>query len=67
LRDHNYYDREKYLAKFEDVWRNLQNRKIVQRDLNEIRNSDLFKYSPYKALNDDQYEVVSAVYQEILE
>lgn len=65
LRDHEYFDRETYLAKFETIWKELQKRKIVTKDLNEIRNSDLFKYSPYKALNTDQYEVVSNIYDEI--
>ena len=65
LRDHEYFDRETYLAKFETIWKELQKRKIVTKDLNEIRNSDLFKYSPYKALSTDQYEVVSSIYDEI--
>lgn len=65
LRDHHYYDREKYLAKFEEIWKELQHKKIVYKDLNEIKNSDLFKYSPYKALNEDQYEVVSKIYEDI--
>lgn len=65
LRDHHYYDREKYLAKFEGIWQQLQKENIVHKDLNDIKNSDLFKYSPYKALNVDQYEVVSAIYEKI--
>ncbi len=67
LKDHHYYDRERYIAKFEEVWKELIKRKIVSKELNEIRNSDLFKYSPYKSLNEDQYEIVSSIYNEIKE
>lgn len=65
LRDHEYFDRKKYLAKFEHIRKELQKKGIVNKDLNEIRNSDLFKYSPYKALSEDQYEVVSQIYDDI--
>jgi len=65
LKDHDYFDRETYLAKFETIRKELQKRGIVTKDLNEIRNSDLFKYSPYKALNTEQYEVVSNIYDKI--
>ena len=40
IRDHHYYDREKYLAKFEDIWKDLQEKEIVHKDLNEIRKND---------------------------
>jgi hypothetical protein len=65
LRDHNYFDREKYLAKFEIIWKELIKRGLVDKELNDIKNSDLFKYSPYKALNVDQYEIVSSIFEEI--
>ena len=45
LKNHNYYDKEKYKAKFELIWKKLQDMKIVSKDLVQIRNSDLFKYS----------------------
>ncbi len=65
IKNHHYFDREKYLAKFEEIWKELQQKKIVYKDLNEIKNSDLFKYSPYKSLNNDQYEVVTKIYEQI--
>ncbi len=65
LRDHNYFDREKYIAKFEVLRKTLKDRWVVHKDLKEIQNSDLFKYSPYKALNPDQYAVVENIYNDI--
>jgi len=57
LSNHGYYDREKYQAKFELLWEDLIKIGLVKRSLVEIRNDDLFKYSPYKALTDDQLYV----------
>jgi uncharacterized protein len=59
LQNHDYFDRERYQGKFEILWKNLQDLKIAQKDLLQIRNSDLFKYSPYKTLTDDQYMVAT--------
>jgi len=65
--DANYYDRERYQAKFEIIWKELKNLKIVQNDLFQIENSDLFKYSPYKSLTEDQLQVVNNILDSIKE
>lgn len=43
---------------FIDIWSKLIESKIVSKSLAEIENSELFKYSPYKSLNEDQYNSV---------
>lgn len=58
LINHNYYQQDLYKNLFKEVWNKLIERKIVSKSLAEIENSELFKYSPYKALNEDQYESV---------
>ena len=65
LQNHNYYDRERYQAKFEVLWEKLQSMHLAQKDLREIRNSDLFKYSPYKTLTDDQYAVAKEIIEKV--
>lgn len=55
---HNYYQQEKYDLTFEQIWSELHKRKLVQNKLEKIYNSDLFKYSPYKSLTNDQYDSV---------
>lgn len=55
LQNHNYFDREKYQGKFEVLWKKFQKMGLAENDLLQIRNTDLFKYSPYKTLTDDQY------------
>jgi DUF2075 family protein/DNA replication protein DnaC len=58
LVDHNYYQREQYNKLFEHVWEHLLAQKYAKNPLTRIDNSDLFKYSPYKALTADQHESV---------
>lgn len=58
LINHNYYQQDFYRNLFKEIWNKLIERKIVTKSLLEIENSELFKYSPYKALNEDQYNSV---------
>lgn len=67
LQNHDYYDRERYQAKFETLWEQLCEKQFAHQSLFDIRNSDLFKYSPYKTLSDDQYFVATHLLNEICE
>lgn len=58
LVNHNYYQQDLYKNLFKEIWNKLIEKKIVSKSLTEIENSELFKYSPYKALNEDQYKSV---------
>lgn len=58
LINHNYYQQDLYKNLFKEVWNKLIEKKIVTKSLAEIENSELFKYSPYKSLNEDQYNSV---------
>ena len=62
LVNHNYFDRDRYRAKLETIWKKLQGLKLVKRELSDIENSELFKYSPYKALTEDQTAVADELY-----
>ena len=53
--DADYYDRDTYRRSFDEIFELLRTREqLFQRTLPEIINSDLFKLSPFKALNHDQ-------------
>ena len=55
ITDANYFSRQEYQRSFEEVFETLrENEHLFQRTLPEIINSDLFKLSPFKALNHDQ-------------
>ena len=67
IADKQYYKKQEYDKKFELLWRKLQREKLVKHSLEEIENSDLFKYSPYKELNDNQRSAVETIIQRIRE
>jgi DUF2075 family protein/DNA replication protein DnaC len=58
LINHKYYQQDLYKNLFKEVWNKLVEKKIVTKSLTEIENTELFKYSPYKSLNEDQYNSV---------
>lgn len=58
LINHNYYQQDLYKDLFKEVWNKLIEKKFVTKSLTEIENSEIFKYSPYKSLNEDQYNSV---------
>jgi DUF2075 family protein/DNA replication protein DnaC len=63
LLHHHYYEQELYKDLFRQIWAQLMKRKVVKRSLAEIENSQVFKYSPYKSLNEDQYLSVLEILQ----
>lgn len=65
LKNHNYYDRPKYKAKFEDIWKQFLEMGIAKSTLEDLKNTDLFKYSPYKSLTDDQLLVARKIFKDI--
>ena len=65
IRDHNYYQRDEYKAKCEVIWKELIEKKLVQKEVYEIENSDLFKYSPYKSLTEEQHHFVKQLVEDI--
>lgn len=67
LQNHNYYQKEMYENKFIEIWLKLKTKGLVEHDLKEIANSDLFKYSPYKALTTDQYMIVNNILSDLAE
>jgi uncharacterized protein len=58
LINHNYYQQDLYKDLFKEIWNKLIEKKVVSKSLLEIENSEIFKYSPYKSLNEDQYKSV---------
>ncbi len=65
LKNHNYYDKVKYKAKFEIAWEHLRQMGLAKNTLEDIKNSDLFKYSPYKSLTEDQFTVARQIFKDI--
>ncbi|UJP09391.1 DUF2075 domain-containing protein [Microbacterium sp. KUDC0406] len=67
LTDAQYYDRELYRESFRDVFEALRSEGLFSRSIPQIENSDLFKLSPFKALNSDQAIAVTDIVEGLLE
>ena len=56
--NHDYFQKRNYFELFENIWDNLKLEHVVSKDILDIDNSNLFKYSPYKSLSEDQSKAV---------
>ena len=54
----NYYQKEVYEQTFQKIWQKLIELGLAKNNLYSIRNSEIFKYSPYKELTQEQFECV---------
>ncbi len=61
ITDADYFDRYTYRLAFEEIFKQLQDSGQLTRSIPELVNSDLFKYSPFKALTTDQAISVEAI------
>lgn len=61
LINHNYYQQDLYKGLFNRIWDSLIEKRLVSKSMEEIRNTALFKFSPYKSLNEDQYASVMQI------
>ncbi|OFV11852.1 hypothetical protein HMPREF3127_18485, partial [Sphingobacterium sp. HMSC13C05] len=57
---HYYHQKKEYEGLFPQIWKQLEELKIARTSFEEIINSNVFKYSPYKSLNLDQQQAVLA-------
>lgn len=51
---HDYYQRALYQAKVDEIWNELNKALLTNHDASTIRNSNLFKYSPFNTLTPEQ-------------
>ena len=56
IQDHDYYERSRYEDEFRDIWKKLRKLGVAKRSIEDIENSELFKYSPYKSLGPEQVD-----------
>lgn len=63
----NYYRRDDYRKTFEEIFEALREQGLFSRTIPQIENSDLFKLSPYKALNTEQSFAVESIMDGLVE
>ena len=61
LSNFDYYSRKEYEDEFLKIWEKLKELNLVQKGIDDIQNSDEYKYSPYKTLTKDQEEVLGTI------
>ena len=67
ITDADYFGRSEYQARFDEIFDELLALGLFSRSIPEIENSDLFKYSPYKALSSDQAVAVESILEDVFE
>lgn len=65
ISDANYFERGRYREEFEAIFEQLLAQGVLTRSIPDIVNSNLFKYSPYKALNTDQATAVEEILEKL--
>lgn len=63
----DYYRRDDYQQVFKQVFDELRQAGLFERTIPAIENSDLFKLSPFKALNTDQAAAVESILEGLVE
>jgi len=66
ITDANYFNRDEYRQSFQELFDILVEDGTLSRTIPEIVNSNLFKFSPFKALNTEQSISLSAVLERLL-
>lgn len=65
MQSFNYYNKEEFKKFCIDVWNELLNYKIVSSSYKELENNK-YVYSPYIALNQEQYYVVKRIIKDLI-
>ena len=67
LANHNYYQKnEVYWGIFNSIWDSLRAKGVAKHSIDHINNSDLFKYSPYKSLTNEQRDGLFSILELLL-
>ncbi|WP_323787664.1 DNA/RNA helicase domain-containing protein [Psychroserpens sp.] len=68
IANHNYYQKKDiYWNVFKNIWDGLRSEGLVKHSLQYIDNSDLFKFSPYKSLTQEQKNGLYLIIRNLLD
>lgn len=65
--ENDYYNRKKYLDKFDGIWNQLIKKGLANHNRLFLENLDIFKFSPYKTLTEDQYSTAIDIVKTIFD
>jgi uncharacterized protein len=66
IRDANYFDRDKYRESFNELFDALVADGLLSKSIPEIVNSNLFKFSPFKAVTTEQAAALNGIIERIV-
>ena len=64
---HNYYRREEYSKTFKNLWEELFSNDMVENSMDILEDKNIFKYSPYNCLTEEQNTISVAVLNDIID
>ena len=67
IRDANYFDRDKYQESFKDLFEKMVQDGLLSRSIPEIVNSNLFKFSPFKAVTLEQAAALNGILERVVQ
>lgn len=62
---HDYFNRKEYDREFKYIWNKLKSKKFVKHDYDYLVNSNIYKLSPYKSLDNEQLTIEENVLKTI--
>lgn len=65
MTDTNYFSKHQYAEMFEDLWEELRRLELADHAIEEIEESEVFRYSPYKGLTPDQRVALDKILETI--
>ena len=63
--NHNFHNKTNYERKFEFIWEKFLEEGLANNTLLQLKNLDIFKYSPYKSLTDEQEFIANEIVKKI--
>lgn len=66
ISESDYFQRDKYRKSFDEIFETLYQEGWLSRRVPDLVNSNLFKYSPFKALNADQAVALGGILEHLL-
>lgn len=66
FQNENYFDKAWYDSVFEELWEEVRKQGLAFKSINDIVNSDVFKFSPFKELTSEQVGILGIVKEKII-
>ena len=61
ISDSDYFGRDEYRESFDEIFAQLREQGLMTRSIPDLVNSNIFKYSPFKALSNDQAVAIEGI------